>query len=78
MHCTAPRSLLSTGKAATARFPKPTRAITASEYKEYWERGFLNVKSLFSLEEMAVLKAAIEGDKLIDAKRMDMKDATGA
>ena len=57
--------------------PPPREALSAADVAQYGRDGFLCLRGLFSPEEAAVLRTAVEGDTVADSKAMAMSDGAG-
>jgi len=64
-----------------AKLSKPTipslREVTPAEVRKFNKDGYLFIRTMFTTEEMNILKQTIEHDPLVNAKKMEMKDASG-
>ena len=54
-----------------------TRELTPDERSQYHADGFVIVKSMFSEDEVSILRSAIETDPLISGNVMPMGDGEG-
>jgi hypothetical protein len=57
--------------------PAATRELTQAEIAAYWRDGYVFLRGFYSQAEADAILAAVETDKLVHDKKMEMKDEKG-